>query len=75
MLQLEKQKLASTDKSLKFAGPERIFRLGFSLTLKDGRAVRDAASLRAGDVITTRFEKGEVKSRVEAKTNNEEQNT
>jgi exonuclease VII large subunit len=37
--------------------------------------VRDAASLRAGDVITTRFEKGEVKSRVEAKTNNEEQNT
>lgn len=52
--------------SLRLAGPDRILSLGFSITLKNGKTVRDAAQLKPGDEIVTRFEKGEVKSEVKA---------
>ena len=51
--------------SMKLAGPERILSLGYSMTLKDGKPVGQAAQLKAGDTITTRFKDGEVTSRVE----------
>ena len=46
------------------ASPERLLKRGFSITLKDGKAVTDRAQLKAGDVITTRLAKGEVTSEV-----------
>nr|WP_320037401.1 exodeoxyribonuclease VII large subunit [uncultured Bacteroides sp.] len=46
------------------ASPERLLKRGFSITLKDGKAVTDSAQLKAGDVITTRLAKGEVTSEV-----------
>ena len=45
--------------------PQRLFRLGYSLTLKDGRAVTDASTLKAGDCIVTYLAKGKVCSAVE----------
>ena len=44
--------------------PERLLSRGYSITLHNGRAVRDAAALRAGDEIETRLEKGIIKSKV-----------
>ena len=47
-------------------GPESAFQRGFSITLDpQGRIIRSAAALNAGDVMRTRFADGEVASRVE----------
>jgi len=46
------------------ASPERLLKRGFSITLKDGKAVTDSTQLKTGDVITTRLAKGEVISEV-----------
>lgn len=59
------QRLTSAERSIRMAGPERVFRLGFSLTTKNGKAITDASQLTRGDEIVTRFAQGEVKSRVE----------
>ena len=40
--------------------PERMLRLGYSLTYKNGRVVRNANELKAGDEITTQLETGSV---------------
>lgn len=46
------------------ADPERLLKRGYSITLKDGRAIRSAADLHPGDEITTKLEQGTVKSKV-----------
>lgn len=47
------------------ASPEKLLKRGYSITLLDGKAVTDAASLKAGDRLLTRFSKGTVCSVVE----------
>jgi exodeoxyribonuclease VII large subunit len=48
---------------LRTLGPESAFQRGFSITLgPDGRALRSATGLRAGDVLRTRFAEGEARS-------------
>ena len=42
------------------ASPERLLARGYSITLKEGRAVKDASTLQPGDVIVTRLYRGEV---------------
>ena len=50
---------------LRALGPESAFQRGFSITLgADGRVVRSAASLKAGDLLRTKFADGEAASRV-----------
>lgn len=60
----ERQKLAELARNMRLADPERILALGFSLTLKDGGPVCDASQLSEGDMLYTRFAKGEVLSKV-----------
>lgn len=50
---------------IKMASPEYILKRGYSLTLKDGKIIKQAAGLQAGDRLTTRFADGEVQSMVE----------
>lgn len=47
--------------------PERQLARGYSITLKDGKVVKDANKLQAGDEITTRLYKGELTSIVKRK--------
>lgn len=47
------------------ASPDKLLKRGYSITLKDGKAVTDVASLKAGDQLVTRLSKGEVRSVVE----------
>ncbi len=54
-LELLRQRLAD-------ASPERQLARGYSITLKDGRAVKNAAELREGDCIETRLQSGRVRS-------------
>jgi exodeoxyribonuclease VII large subunit len=50
---------------LRALGPESAFQRGFSITLgEDGRAVRSAKALKAGDLLRTKFSDGEATSRV-----------
>lgn len=57
-LQLLQQRIAD-------ASPDQLLKRGYSITLKNGKAVTDAASLKPGDQIVTRLSKGEVHSVVE----------
>lgn len=45
--------------------PENTLRRGYTITTCGGKAVKDASSLKRGNVITTRFADGEVESVVE----------
>lgn len=67
ILQRERLRVQGLEKSLKLAGPERILSLGFSITTKQGKAVRSADELNAGDELTTRFAQGSVTSVVKKK--------
>lgn len=54
-LELLKQRLAD-------ASPDKLLARGYSITLKDGKAVKDAALLSPGDRLVTRLYRGEVQS-------------
>lgn len=56
-LELLSQRVAACD-------PQLLLRRGYSITTKNGRVVRDATQLKAGDELITRFEKGSVRSEV-----------
>ena len=47
------------------ASPQKLLKRGYSITLKDGKAVKSAVCLQSGDELITRLYEGEVKSRVE----------
>ena len=61
-LMTEKHRLQLIEEKAKSLDPTLMLRRGYSMTMKDGRIVRDAATLRAGDEIETRLEKGTIKS-------------
>lgn len=53
------------ERTIALQSPERIFRMGYSLTTCNGQIVRRADEVHAGDVITTIFADGQVNSTVE----------
>ena len=61
-LQRERHRLQLAQSQVEAASPELLLKRGYSLTLKDGKAVTDASALHPGDVLTTRVGKGEFKS-------------
>jgi exodeoxyribonuclease VII large subunit len=56
-LELLRQRIAD-------ASPQKLLSRGYSITLKDGRAVKDATVLREGDLLETHFAHGHVRSTV-----------
>ncbi len=58
----EHHRLQMLEQRIKSQDPELLLRRGYSITLKDGKSVRDAASLQSGDSIETKFAKGTVHS-------------
>lgn len=63
-MERESHRLSLLSQRIESFDPVRMLRLGYSITMKEGRPVRDAASLAPGDEITTRFENGTIKSTV-----------
>ena len=63
-LQRETQHLLLIEQQVKSASPDLLLQKGYSITLKDGKAVTDPALLSPGDKIVTRVAKGEFKSKV-----------
>ena len=60
----QRHRLERTALLLQGFDPQLLLARGYSITLKDGRAVRDPGQLQPGDEIETRVEKGTIKSRV-----------
>ena len=61
----ELHRLEMLEQRCKALDPELLLRRGYSITLKDGKCVRNADELRKGDIIETKFAKGTAKSVVE----------
>lgn len=64
VLQQQRHKLDIWEQQLQASSPERILAKGYTLTLCDGRIIRSAAELSAGDEVVTRFADGDVTSTV-----------
>lgn len=69
-LSRHRHRLELLQQRLTDASPEKLLARGYSITLKDGKVVKDAAELRGNDKITTRFFTGEVTSIVTHDYNN-----
>lgn len=59
-LSFQKHKLELLHQRVSDASPERLLKRGYSLTLKEGKIITDAAQLSEGDTITVRLSKGEI---------------
>ncbi len=60
----QKHRLERITLQLQGFDPQLLLSRGYSITLKDGRAVRDPSLLKPGDEIETRVEKGTIRSKV-----------
>ena len=63
-LMTEKHRLQLLEEKAKSLDPALLLSRGYSITLKDGKAVRDAQQLQTGDDIETRLANGTVHSTV-----------
>lgn len=61
-MERERLRIDMADRQVRMASPERFFKLGFSVTLKDGKAVTDVTRLKKGDRLTTILASGEIES-------------
>ncbi len=64
-LKLEQQQLRQFEQLLQLLSPEATLRRGYTLTTMEGQPVTDARSVKKGDILTTRFKDGSVKSKVQ----------
>ena len=62
LLSQERNKLAIWQKTIELHSPERIFKMGYSLTTVNGKVVRNQKDIKEGDVLTTYLEDGVVES-------------
>jgi exodeoxyribonuclease VII large subunit len=65
---VERQKhgLSVQEQFLQLSSPQHILSRGYSITLKDGKAVKSAQVLREGDAVKTIFGTGQADSRISA---------
>ena len=63
-LMAEKHRLQIIEEKAKSLDPTLLLSRGYSITLKDGHVIRDAAVLRSGDEIETRLANGTIHSTV-----------
>lgn len=65
-LSAERHRLELLQQRLKYASPEKLLARGYTITLKEGKIVKEASQLEAGDRLVTRFRSGETVSVVAA---------
>ncbi len=63
-LMAEKHRLQLIEEKARSLDPVLLLRRGYSITMKDGKAVRDASLLQTGDEIETQLANGSVRSTV-----------
>ena len=68
-LENEQKKLHLAEQIVRLSSPETILKKGYSITLKEGKAVRSAEELAVGDTLMTLLADGEITSIVSEKSN------
>ena len=66
-LSAKKHRLELLQQRLNDALPEKQLARGYSITLKDGKAVKDASLLKEGDTLVTMLHQGRIESEVKKK--------
>ena len=66
-LSTKKHRLEMLQQRLNDALPEKQLARGYSITLKDGKAVKDASLLKEGDTLVTMLHQGRIESEVKKK--------
>jgi len=61
-LSAKKHRLELLQQRLNDAMPEKQLARGYSITLKDGKALKDASALKEGDMVTTLLHHGKISS-------------
>ena len=64
LLSIKKHRLELLQQRLNDALPEKQLARGYSITLKDGKAVKDASLLKEGDRLVTVLHQGRIESEV-----------
>lgn len=67
-ISVNQRRLELAETTVKFVDPVNVLERGYSITLRNGKAVKDVNALEAGDVLTTRVAKGKIESIVERVT-------
>ncbi len=60
----EEQTLKIYENTAEYSNPVHILKKGYSITYKDGELIKSAEQLNRQDVITTKFYKGQAKSKI-----------
>jgi len=63
-IEKEQQKMDLVQRTIEMAQPDNILKRGFSIARLNGKAVKDATLLKAGDIIETEFADGKIRSEV-----------
>lgn len=58
----ESMNLSALEEKIHILSPQNTLKRGYSLTLKDGKAVTDASTLNVGDTVTTMLAEGSITS-------------
>lgn len=64
LIKNQKHELSLFEQSVKYLNPENILKKGYTLSLKDGKIIKDIGQLSEKDRIETRFRNGIVESEV-----------
>lgn len=59
---VRRHRLEMLTERIRSCSPERIYRQGYSLTMVDGRIIRNAAEVETGQTITTYLQEGQIDS-------------
>lgn len=62
LLAVERSKLTVWQKTIELHSPERIFKMGYSLTTINGKVVRNQGDVKKGDILETHLKDGVVES-------------
>lgn len=62
LLSQKLSELKNMEKYIELISPQNILKKGYTLTLKDGKLLKNQDVLKQGDTITTKFATGEIKS-------------
>jgi exodeoxyribonuclease VII large subunit len=62
LLTLEKNKLTLLQKTIELHSPERIFKMGYSLTTINGKTLKSIEDVKTGDMLTTYLQDGNIQS-------------
>lgn len=64
LINSEQHKLELLQQRIADASPEKLLKRGYSITLVNGKVVKDASQLKTNDILTTLLQHGEIKSKV-----------